>query len=422
MKVLIDNTLLHRVGTLVESSKSDIIRSVDILALFHVVEHILFAEEIFVPSFKKMFSHERTSEVINFFHKEGFSTSDADDFLRLDSWNADSYIDACAEASWRALDELTSFDIDHLRSFKGYVDDASNPDRSNIYDFNEILSEEYAQKTDINDLKQFIKDKGTGTIQYMILFCEPLRRSLKNMQEKANGFNYNDSLVLTTTLRVKVYQELAEKNYNGFYSPSPQRAKIVEINNLFYRYRLEKAIEKYVSEHGQYSPPNLIKELQALNSLPLPLFAIHALRNSNANSPYAVLEHARKMRDDDEIRSIRQWLTKWDDKLTSEKQHDRLDALNKLNQFGDDIKHHLQQKKYSMIADLRPGLETSIDPMTGLPVVALNLLPALSEFLGLISKRFEKNRMLIPVLAGDLLTNETLGRRILKLVNRPIGK
>jgi hypothetical protein len=100
MRVLLDNTLLHRVGTVLDSEPGSAVKAVDALALFHMAEHILFSDGILVSNFALNPTYQRTQEVVKSLVKEGFLAGESRAPLAsIEEFSAEDYSSACRRAA-----------------------------------------------------------------------------------------------------------------------------------------------------------------------------------------------------------------------------------------------------------------------------------------------------------------------------------
>src|SRR2546423_15093350 len=107
MRLLLDNTLVHQIGRVLNSPIESAIRNVDALGLFHLAEHILFADDIIVSSFESNATFERTANILATLGESGLIERGPDTlFFRLEAFTESEYRAACEAAGWRVLDEL----------------------------------------------------------------------------------------------------------------------------------------------------------------------------------------------------------------------------------------------------------------------------------------------------------------------------
>jgi hypothetical protein len=123
------------------------------------------------------------------------------------------------------------------------------------------------------------------------------------------------------------------------------------VDNLF-RHKLERKIEQEVIRTGRGDLKRVLSWFRGSALLPLPLFALHALRGKPLGSPQAILEAARLMRDDSEIKGVRNWLEELEDQDSSPHGEIRSTAFGELNRFADEIAARLSGKKFPVWADL----------------------------------------------------------------------
>ena len=417
MRLLVDNTLIHRVGNVLDSNKGSAIQPVDALAIFHFAEHILFSEEIVACNFENVGSYERTFQLIEKLQLEGVGMVESGaPLVSMETVFEEEYAELCREAAWSSLEDFLLFkpsDLDHLSKL---VNQSSIPDNIKIPSIGNWICEKHVAMTAPEDVIGSIAQSGTSHIEYLLLSCRPLINKLREIESSLGGFSPLHSAVILVVLRIHVNQELAKRR-SCIYSPAPQRARVSASSGFLFRQRLEYEIEKTVSNLTASQPSKLLQELKALDTLPLPLFAMFALRNSKATSPFSILEEARLQRENKDIKRVRSWLKKWETKLSSENTDERLSALQEIDKWREEIELHLTGEEASIFASLQPGIDWEFDPITNSPSWSLHL-PATSQMWAPIRRKFDRNRIFIAAMARDLTTDNMLGTRIVKQLNR----
>ena len=81
---------------------------------------------------------------------------------------------------------------------------------------------------------------------------------------------------------------------DAVYTRAPQRARLAEYSNRLFRHRLEQVLIGAVKQAGEYRISTCLDQLMALDTLPLPLFFLDALRGTAVTSPQGILQEARE--------------------------------------------------------------------------------------------------------------------------------
>ena len=213
--------------------------------------------------------------------------------------------------------------------------------------------------------------------------------------------------VLEVVIRVALNDKLAE--HSGFtYSPAPQRAKLThEVSRLF-RQMVEAMIMQAAHEQNRRFASEVLERLAGLERLPLPLFAIHYLREAGAHSPESVLEHAITLRHSADVTRLRKWLNRTINGSTSrverEKEIEEIKGLMDLAEYSPNL--------FSLA---RVELKTSAyEQAIGLDLSGLSLLAAKFR------ARFTPQSIFFAALKHELMGDHELGGLLYRLVGRQI--
>jgi hypothetical protein len=322
--------------------------------------------------------------------------------------------------------ELTDCDTKSLEEWGRDADQTTRPDRVEIPDFDKWISDNFDSRPDTTELTELKEGRALRAYQYMILECPSLRDKICSLRKQAGKLSAELRGAISVIFRVQINQELARKKL-AVYAPAPQRCRIVRRSDQrqqqqaerrirraegLYRHELQRLRDEVAEKHGMVNPSKLLDKFQRLDSLPLPSFAFHALKDCKAGSPQLILAAAREMRDTKEIKSVRKWLRAWERRYASVEESGK--ALRELQQQGKELSEHLSGKKHGIFASLRPG-SWSIDPVWLTPTYNL---PPLGEIVQPLWRRFNKQRLFLAAVSEELATDRELGSRILEQLGR----
>lgn len=405
MKTLLDNTLIHRIGVVLESPVGAIINEQDVLAIFHFVEHILFSDGLSVSTFERSETQERTAAIVAALSTEGVS----EELLRLVPFSVEKYAAACESASWSILDELVDLSPADLRQIGKLADESARPSGISPWPFHLVGN--------LSDDKNSPELWGSGAFLYT-LRNEALRSRLLKLNEESALFDSHQIAALTALFRVKINQELARLE-SSLYAPAPQRARLSFSFDVLMRYRIERLIGDLALHRKQDSLRSLLDRLHRLDSLPLPALAIHFLRESRVHSPQELVEAACKARSTSNVTWVRGWLGEWEGKLASDDPEVRLSALNMLESWSSDLSSILSPNTSSVLASLRPGISVEIDQLSGNPSLAAEV-GDWGEPLARLRRLLRRDRRFLAAVSSELATDTALGAFLLRSINRTL--
>jgi len=408
MLTLLDNTLIHRIGVVLESPAGAVVQESDILAVFHLVEHILFSEGLSVSTFERSETQERTAAIAEGLSSVGVSAQ----LLTLTPFSRETYADACRAASWTILDHLVDLSAEDLRKTGKLADESARPSGMLPWPFHlvESMDEETNNASD-GELW------GSGAFRYT-LRNKALHSRLLKLNEDSALFDSFQIAALTALFRININQELA-RGQSSLYAPAPQRARLGFRFDGLIRYRIERLMEDLAIQRLPDPLTSLIGRLHRLDSLPLPALAIHFLRDSSAQSPQELIEAACKARSTPGVIKVRKWLTDWEAKMASADPTERLTALNMLESWAADLKSILSPDNPSVIASLRPGISVEFDQLSGNPSVAADF-GDWGEPVARLRRLLKRDRRFLAAVSTELATDTSLGAFLLRSINRTV--
>lgn len=414
MRLLLDHTLVHRVGRVLDSRDASAIRSVDALAIFHMAEHILFADEVIVSSFEPNPTLDRTAGILTKLAKLGVASDGrtTPSLLRLEPFNEEEHLAACKEAGPGVLDELVGLSGRQLGAVGRLADDAARPEAIAPPALDTWLADSQFLDAPPDRIAHLASLQAPGSFELTVVLYPSLFEWLKGSQSKSARTRKIHAAAVGALIRVHINQEIATLR-SAKYAPSPQRTRISHMIDGLFRHMLEHRIQEEVQRLGHRKLRGALSLLSGPDFLPLPLFVFHALRGKALGSPIAVLEAARAMREDPETVRIRKWLAQLEDQSSSLENNDRSVVLQELNSLADDVASPRQDTLGMVARLLTPPLATK--PEGGMEI---GLSAPLAGLLEMICRRDRRQRRFLAVVADGLATDKKLGGRILKQLGR----
>jgi hypothetical protein len=421
MKALIDNTCLHRVAKVLHSKNtSAAILGIDALALFQFAEHILFTESIELNAFEIPEVQTRSSETVDLLYSTGCTVGDhGESILRMVDFSKEEYAKACEAAAPKIVEDLIVLD-EVIRDKKKFqvctrlVNESARPIGMTSAPIERwISSESTALDRDLIK-RDSLSEKALGAFDYTISTNHALFSQLRNLGSKIEGDRHEAALALGIFFRTAINQSLALQR-NAYYSPAPQRARIIKETDQLFRYALAHEIQDVASSVEAKYVERLVKIFETDEILPLPMFAIHFLRRAKVNNPREMLDAARKLRDDSEVRAIRKWLNKWEEDHHSfdlskrEKTRAELREISRGLQVG-------PQERNGLTSILR--FECSINP-EGVMKIKPDI-PKIAEGLYALLNRFTRRKIFLSPLAQELAFDDRLIGDVIAMLGRAI--
>lgn len=415
IRLLLDNTGLHRIGYVLDQRPGAILRPIDGLALFHFAEHIMFSSSIVISNFETLSTFDTTHRIVESLENSGFTAlNDSQTMLSIESFTEESYDDASTKAAWRVLDELSTFDEKMLKNLGTVADDATRPRNIPPYSLDDWLAVDPSHDQLLNLINELRAKRAEGAFALMLLRCPPLRERLKFLLSKGRREKTFQIAALNAIMRVHINEELAKKK-EAVYSPAPQRARVVSGANDLFRHQLEIYIQSLVKERYNAPASQALRSMMAIDRLPLPLFAFHELQGVTTKTPHAFLEAAHIARNKPEVAYIRSWLTQWERIYSSENSAERSKALNELNNRKRELADYLSDQSVNLFSSLYLGGTFEVDPMRG-KTKWTPPLPNLEQIGNELTRRYDKKRIYLAALTNDLIADKRLGARILEQV------
>ena len=416
MITLIDNTALHRVFTVLNPHQSSApIRKIDVMALFHFAEHILFSTRIEVSGFEIPEIKSTSVEAIDFLSSRGYiASSVGNTFLTMTEFSDKAYARACEDAAWRVIEDINAADLKTLRKCGKLVDSAARP--TGVKRMPTLKWFTRGARNDRVRLKEeALSQKALGSFDYAISANDALFEQVQILASRVKIRRHEIASALSIFFRAAVNQSLASQR-TAYYSPAPQRARIIERTDQLFRHDLEKRIAQLISSVDGNSMSNMMKMINHDERLPIPMFAIHFLRKTKPRNVNEVLEKARTLRDAPDVTKLRQWMTKSEEKFGSINPEKRKAAINELQGIAEDVGLMLGGNKLPLYSILRGSISLSNTS----DLIFKPEFSGVAEYTESFLKRHFGRRAFLALLATEFAFDTHVGVDMLKMVGRPI--
>ncbi len=422
MKTLIDNTSLQLISKLnATGSNPSIIPLTEVINIFHFAEHVMFADEMEVISFSNPTIRENTYSSVDFLHSIDCIAHDHNGaLLTVIDYSFDEYARACENAASHIFDDLLGLDIDVLIKCGELSNESTRPLGVDYTGFEKWITKVWSAEERLSLKMKALEERGDGICDYAICFSDPLYHQLKSLTSNLQISNESFGKMLyglNVFFRTAINQSLASQR-NAHHSPAPQRSKALSVSDQLMRHAIAQEIVQVVSSINGGIPSNFLALLTANESIPLPIFALHFLRDEKWRGPIGMLAAARKLRDKEEVRALRRLLHKL------EKDYNSLDCEKKynartvwLNEFSNDLNIDLKLSNTSLFSIFRCSVDWSSKGVSFNPD-----LPGKFEYLSGLLKKYMRRSMFFSTLAKKLSIEESFGRDILERLNISILK
>lgn len=417
MITLIGNTHIHRAGEVLGRSSGETISASDALAVFHIAEHILFAEKITISDYEPSKTNERTRQILDTFAEHGVTYGDdKDSIFKIEHFTADEYSLACEKAALGICEDLTLMNSRELSKLGNFADERTRPDGIQVPMFNSWITDQANTPLEDEKRNKLIKNRARGAYELITRDSALVRNTIRSLCKKKDRLTKPQLAALSVIFRLNINQQLAVQ-LSGVYSPAPQRAKVAIRNEELFRHRLERIIQDAVLSDSQKATPQLLLKFMALQTLPLPLFALRLLGDAKVHNPRDLIEYARTLRDTKKVTAVRKWLLKWEDKLKTPDKS--FSAIAELNKWRTELLNMIECNEDSLLSLLRPEVKIDVNAYFGNQAIHLPLFSAM-DVVSLIFRRISKQRLFISTTAKSLLSDPDLGQKVISILGMSI--
>lgn len=362
MKTFLDNTSIHRINQVLNCPEAGAqVRRVDAFALLHLAEQIMFCEEMFVSSFEIPEIREKSAATISLLEQLGYLRGDGGALLlRIEDFSDEAYSTACRAAAPRILEDLQLLTPETIASRSKLADTATNPLGMEQSILTKWAAEDWPSKRRQALLQTSLAQKARGAFDFTIASNDALYQMVRALmrRERSQRRLNQVGLFFQVFFRVAINRELARQT-GSIYSIAPQRAKVVNEVDQMFRHAVERRILDEARRDGRHLASKLLENMRSQEMLPLPMIAIHYLRAKKPNSPMALLEAARALRDEPDVKQLRKWLNQWEILFASPDMAQKEKARSKLYEIEADLK--LGHDKPPLWSLLRPVVTVEPD-------------------------------------------------------------
>lgn len=413
MKLFLDNTGLHRAHLAFRSGADQPVFFADAMALLHLAEHIMFSDQLAFSTFEANDVTGMSQQIKCDLDRRGYTSTDAGSLISAVDFTEQEFAALCDATAGPILEDLGRLqDSATLESALHLAVGASGPFGGGDPRLQKWISRPWKQSERLRLRDGALQRKASGAPDYLLSTNDQIYTSVQSLSRMVRQKRKLPLLasVLEVVIRVALNDKMA--THRGFtYSPAPQRAKLThEVNRLF-RQMVEAAIMDAAHEGNRGNRPfasELLEKMVGLERLPLPLFAIHYLRNRGAHSPESVLEQAAVLRQCDDVVQLRKWLNRTIQGVASRVQRKKeAEEVRSLLELNDAPLNLFSLAKIEVKASAsEQGF--GIDP-SGLSQVAAKLRARLTQ-----------QNIFFAALKHELMGDHELGGELFKIIGREI--
>jgi hypothetical protein len=416
MKTLIDNTLLHRIYTILQTEQSNSpIRLIDAIALLHFVEHIMFTDEMEVALSGDKTIAFNSQSAVDLLTKRGYIVGeDSIRFLSLLDFSEQDYASACEDAIPAIIADLGCLNKDDLQKCVRFADDAAKPKGMGSPQTEKWFQREWSSQERFTLKEENLSQKVHGVVDYAVCSSDSLYQQLRMLNPFLSGAS-QEFQSLDIIFRTAINQSLASRR-KDYYSPAPQRANVIHQNEIVFRQALTREISLIVSSIKRKPVLEMLEEIQENEVLPLPLLGIHFLKKANISGRLGILETARKLRDDPEVKAIRKWMNEWEANYSANDEQKRKKAKQQLEELVRDLEIDHGIKKH----EIKSIIRVEVDPL-GFVSVIPNVHDVIQSISTLL-KKFCRKRIFLSTVITELSFSTNLDRDLIRILGRPITK
>jgi hypothetical protein len=409
VKLFLDNTGLHRAHLVLRSAVDEPVFLSDAMALLHLAEHIMFSDELAFSTFETNAVTGMSQQIKEDLDRRGYTSTTAGSLISARDFTEVEFAGLCDSAVFSVLEDLGRLQkTTTLECALKLAGTAAGPFGGGAPRMEKWISRSWKRTERLKIKERALERKASGACDYILTSNDQIYHMVRELTRKVRHKRKLPSLasVLEVVIRVALNDRLA--HHAGFtYSPAPQRAKLThEVNRLF-RQMVEAMIMDAAHERGPFAS-EVLERLAGLERLPLPLFAIHYLREAGANSPESVLEHAITLRHSADVRRLRTWLNRTIDGTTSRAERER--EIEEIKGLMNLTENRLNLFSLAKIEWKTTGYEQGI----GLDPSGLSLLAA--KFRARLSHR----SIFLAALKHELMADHELGGVLYSLIGRQI--
>ena len=212
MRLLLDNTGLHRVHVVMAASADDTITLSDALALFHFAEHIMFSEGMIVSTYDSQRTREISEETIARLNSHGCTMlSGGSSLLLAEDFSDADYRTVCMNAAPSIQEDLQLLDASTIRRAARLADFATKPLGVTSPRTEKWMARPWPKHERRALAEVALKDKSVGAYDFIIGSNDPIYRLIqdlgRDLRGKKNQFSL--SMILDVVFRVAINGQLS---------------------------------------------------------------------------------------------------------------------------------------------------------------------------------------------------------------------
>jgi hypothetical protein len=291
MKLLLDNTGLHRAQVVVSASADQSISLADALALLQLAEHIMFSEGMIVSDFELPHIRETTAEAIAGLADHGCIAAVADvadgkALLSVEAFSNSDYEEACHRAAPSIQEDLQLLDATALVRARRLADFSTKP-----LGVKAPAMEKWVARPWLVEVRRALADtalqgKAWGAYDFIVATHDPIYRLVQDLgRATRRKARFSLAMVLDVVFRVAINEQLSRLR-GCTYSPAPQRANVTHETDHLFRHAVERLLQTTADDHEVETSSRLINRIVSQERLPLPMFALHFLSTEKTGSPW----------------------------------------------------------------------------------------------------------------------------------------
>jgi hypothetical protein len=416
MKLLLDNTGLHRVRVVVATRDDQVVSLPDALALLHLAEHIMFSEAMFVSAFEEPSIKETTAEAVAHLIGHGCITlPDGKSLLSIEDFSDSEYALACHGAANAIQEDLQLLDSDTIARAGRLADFSTKPLGLKGPAMEKWISRRWPIEERRGYADTALQFKARGAYDFILATHDPVYRLVQDLgQVTRKKGRFFLAMLLDVIFRVAINEQLARLR-NCTYAPAPQRANVTHETDHLFRHALERMIQATSEDQKSRISSRLVRQIISHERLPLPMFALHFLATRTTGSPLDVLNAARELRDVPEIVELRNWLGKWEALYNSADIVAREKALNQIRALQNSLQ--IISEPINLFSVFRPEFSTGQDGSVGVSFDPSGLAAPVAK----LWAKFSRRRVFLAALRRTLTTDRQLGEHLCRIIGRPIS-
>lgn len=417
MRLLLDNTGLHRVHVVASTSSDDTITLSDSLALLHFAEHIMFFEGMIVSTFELPHIQDTSAQTIARLASHGCTVlSEGKCLLSAEDFSDSDYKTACNNAMPAIQEDLQLLDAKTVTRAAHLADFSTRPLGVTAPAMEKWVVRRWSQNERFALVDASLQEKARGAFDFIVASHDPIYRLIQDLRRIVRGKKKRLSLamLLDVVFRVAINGQLSRLR-GCTYAPAPQRANVTHETDRLFRHALERMIQDTVKDGQQGIPSRLINRIISLEQLPLPILALHFLGTKDTGSPFAVLDAARELRDSPDIVELRNWLNRWEALYNSGDLSAQEKALHEIQNQKSSLQ--LMSQDQSLFSVVRPEFSTGPDGTLSLSLELSGFAPPVAKILAKLSRR----RVFLAAIRREIATDRELGARLCRIIGRPIS-